>query len=169
LKDKSMTIRELQGKGLLTNVEVLYKENDGSMVVFMEGKSCVPPTPKKMKPFQVMISKPPEFLDVDKMKVEVIGKEKEIQMFLRYAATLTNQPFKLIGLSSLVPKQESHLANLTARQRQVLISAYSLGYYDVPRRVSSEEVSRHLNMDKSTFVEHLRKAERKIMADVIAE
>jgi len=169
LKDKNMTIRELQGEGLLTNVEVLYKENDGSMVVFMEGKSCVPPTPKKMKPFQVMISKPPEFLDVDKMKVEVIGKEKEIQMFLRYAATLTNQPFKLIGLSSLVPKQESHLANLTGRQRQVLISAYSLGYYEVPRSVSSEDVSRHSKMDKSTFVEHLRKAERKIMADVIAE
>lgn len=50
-----------------------------------------------------------------------------------------------------------------------LITAYSLGYYDVPRKVSSKEVSRHLNMDKSTFVEHLRKAERKIVAQVIAK
>jgi predicted DNA binding protein len=78
-------------------------------------------------------------------------------------------PLKLIGLSALEPRQESHLANLTVRQRQALITAYDLGYYDVPRRVSSEEVSRHLNMDKSTFVEHVRKAERKIVAQVIAK
>jgi hypothetical protein len=163
-----MNMKELQGKGLLTRVEVLYKEKDGSFVIFIEGKSCVPPPPKNVKPFHVMMSKPPEFLDVDKMKVEVIGKEKEMQKFLNYTSKLKNRPFKLTGLSALEPRQESHLANLTGRQRQVLITAYSLGYYDVPRKVSSEEVSRHLNMDKSTFVEHLRKAERKIVAQVIA-
>jgi hypothetical protein len=43
LKDNKITIKELQGKGLLTRVEVLYGEKDGSFVVFMEGKSCVPP------------------------------------------------------------------------------------------------------------------------------
>jgi hypothetical protein len=169
LKDNNMTIKELQGKGLLTRVEALYREKDGSFVVFIEGKSCVPLPPKNVKPFQVMMSKPPEFLDLDKMKVEVIGKEKEMQKFLNYTATLNSRPFKLTGLSALEPRQESHLANLTGRQRQALITAYSLGYYEVPRKVSSVEVSRHLNMDKSTFVEHLRKAERKIVAQVIAK
>jgi hypothetical protein len=169
LKDNKITIKELQGKGLLTRVEVLYTEKDGSFVVFMEGKSCVPPPPKNVKPFQIMMSKPPEFLDVDRMKVEVIGKEKEMQKFLNYTSTLNSRPFKLTGLSALEPRQESYLADLTSRQRQALITAYSLGYYDVPRKVSSKEVSRHLNMDKSTFVEHLRKAERKIVAQVIAK
>jgi hypothetical protein len=169
LKDNKMTIRELQGKGLLTRVEVLYKEKDGSFVVFIEGKSCVPPPPKNIKPFHIMMSKPPEFLGIDKMKAEVIGKEKEMQKFLNYTSTVNGRPFKLTGLSALEPRQESHLASLTSKQRQALITAYSLGYYDVPRKVSSEEVSRHLNMDKSTFVEHLRKAERKIVAEVIVE
>ncbi|MGI0043612.1 MAG: helix-turn-helix domain-containing protein [Nitrososphaeraceae archaeon] len=49
-----------------------------------------------------------------------------------------------------------------------MITVYGLGYYDVPRRVSSEEVARHLDVDKSTFVEHLRKAERKLVTRVIA-
>jgi hypothetical protein len=74
--------------------------------------SCVPPPPKNVKPFQVMMSKLPEFLDVDKMKVEVIGKEKE----------------KLTEFGALEPRQESHLDDLTGRQRQALITAYSLGY-----------------------------------------
>jgi len=169
LKDNKMPIKELQGKGLLTKVEILYKEKDGSFVIFIEGKSCVPPPPKNIKPFNIMMSKPPEFLDIDKMKVEVIGRQEEMQKFLNYTSTLGSRPFKLTGLGALEPRQESSLANLTSRQRQVLITAYSLGYYDVPRKVSSEGVSRHLNMDKSTFVEHIRKAERKIVAHIITK
>jgi hypothetical protein len=60
------------------------------------------------------------------MKVEVIGKE-EMQKFLSYTLTLNNRPFKLTGLSAFEPSQESHLANLTGRQRQALITEYSLG------------------------------------------
>jgi predicted DNA binding protein len=50
----------------------------------------------------------------------------------------------------------------------MLLVAYALGYYDVPRRISSDELSRHLNIDKSTIVEHLRKAERKLIGGIIA-
>lgn len=35
LKDKNTKIRELLGKGLITNVEVLYREKDHSFVVFI--------------------------------------------------------------------------------------------------------------------------------------
>jgi predicted DNA binding protein len=48
------------------------------------------------------------------------------------------------------------------------MTAFALGYYDVPRRISSEELSRHLNADKSTIVEHLRKAEKKLIDGIIA-
>ena len=166
--DKKMTLKQLlQGYGLLKNIELLYKERDGSLVVFIEGKPCVSSPPKNAQ-FNVILSHPPEFLDKDKMKIEVVGKEMEIQKFLRYSATLKNLPSKLLGLTSLQPRPESYLSKLTLKQRQAMISAYGLGYYDVPRRVSSEEVSRHLNVDKSTFVEHLRKAERKLVTEVIA-
>ena len=63
------------------------REKDGSFVVFIEGKSCVPPPPKNVKPFQVMMSKPPEFLDLDKMKVEVIGEEGNAKVSKLYFNT----------------------------------------------------------------------------------
>jgi hypothetical protein len=90
LKDNKIPIKELQGKGLLTKVEVLYKEKDGSFVIFIEGKSCVPPPPKNINPFNVMMSKAPEFLDIDKMKVEVIGKQEEMQKSLSYTSTISS-------------------------------------------------------------------------------
>jgi DNA-binding CsgD family transcriptional regulator len=170
LKDDSMNIQDLlRGKGLLTNIEILYKEKDGSLVVFIEGGSCVPKPPKDIKPPKMLMARPPDFLDVDRMKVEMIGKENEIKKLLHYTNKWGDNSFKILGLTSIDTKGASLLSKLTPRQRQMLLTAYALGYYDVPRRISSDELSRHLKVDKSTIVEHLRKAERKLIGSIIAE
>ena len=170
LKDRSMTIQDLLiGKGLLTNIELLYKEKDGSLVVFIEGRSCVPKPPKDIKQPKMLMARPPDFLDVDRMKVELIGKENETKKLLHYTNKWGDNSFKILGLTSIDTKGgESLLSKLTLRQRQMLLTAYALGYYDVPRRISSDDLSRHLNVDKSTIVEHLRKAERKLIASIVA-
>ena len=81
-----MNIQDLlRGKGLLTNIELLYKEKDDSLVVFIEGGSCVPKPPKDIKQEpKMLMARPPDFLDVDRMKVEMIGKENEIKKLLHY-------------------------------------------------------------------------------------
>lgn len=167
LKDKNMNIKDLVGKGLLTNIEILYREKDGSVVVFIEGRSCVPQPPKGIRLPKLLMSRPPDFLDVDRMKVEVIGKEMDMKKLLEYANRWSNT-YKILGLTSVDTKAESPLSKLTVKQRQALLTAFALGYYDVPRRISSEDLSRHLNADKSTIVEHLRKAERKLIDGIIA-
>lgn len=168
LKDKRMNVKDLVGKGLLTNIEILYKEKDGSEVVFIEGRSVVPQPPKGAHQTKLLVARPPDFLDVNRMKAEVIGKEMDIKKFLQYANKWSNT-YKILGLTSVDTKAESPLSKLlTVKQRQALLTAFALGYYDVPRRISSEELSRHLDADKSTIVEHLRKAERKLIDDIIA-
>jgi DNA-binding CsgD family transcriptional regulator len=170
LKDRSITVQDLlMGNGLLTNIEFLYKEKDGSLVVFIEGRSVVPKLSKDIKPPKMLMTHPPDFLDVDRMKIEMIGKENEIKEFLHYTNKWAGNSFKILGLTSIDTKGESLLSKLTPRQRQMLLTAYALGYYDVPRRISSDDLSRHLNVDKSTIVEHLRKAERKLIGGIIAE
>lgn len=166
LKDRSIGIKDLAGKGPATNVEVLYKEKDDSQVVFIEGRPCIPPPPKNFPPTRLLAARPPEFLDMNRMKAEVIGRNADIKNLLKYASK--SNSYKILGLTSLDTASESLLSSLTAKQRHALLTAYALGYYDVPRRISSEDLSRHLNADKSTVVEHLRKAERKIIASVIA-
>jgi hypothetical protein len=170
LKDDNMNIQDLlRGKGLLTNIELLYKEKDDSLVVFIEGGSCIPKPPKDIKPPKMLMARPPDFLDVDRMKVEMIGKENEIKKLLHYTNKWGDNSFKILGLTSIDTKGASLLSKLTPRQRQMLLTAYALGYYDVPRRISSDELSKHLKVDKSTIVEHLRKAERRLIGSIIAE
>lgn len=62
---------------------------------------------------------------------------------------------------------ESTMELLTDRQREVVRTAHSLGYYDVPRSASTEDVARELDLDPSTVAEHLQRAERHLMGDVL--
>jgi hypothetical protein len=167
LKDKRMNVKDLIGKGLLTNIEILYKEKDGSEVVFIEGRLCIPQLSKNARLPKLLVARPPDFLDVDRMKVEILGKERDVKKILENASRWSNT-YKILGLTSIDKKEEPLLSKLSSKQRQALLTAFALGYYDVPRKISSEELSRHLNADKSTIVEHLRKAEKKLIDGIIA-
>ncbi|MFQ5908557.1 MAG: methylated-DNA--[protein]-cysteine S-methyltransferase [Thermoplasmata archaeon] len=51
------------------------------------------------------------------------------------------------------------LPDLTKRQARALQAAFDAGYYDFPRRVTMDEVSPALDISRSTFQEHLHRAE----------
>jgi len=58
---------------------------------------------------------------------------------------------------------ERPLDALTERQREVLRTAYEMGYCDVPRGASSEEVAAELDVGASTVAEPLQRAERNLL------
>jgi predicted DNA binding protein len=49
-----------------------------------------------------------------------------------------------------------------------LIAAFKQGYYDLPRKINSEQLAKKLDLVSSTLVEHLRKAERRLLTGMIA-
>lgn len=57
------------------------------------------------------------------------------------------------------------LSALTDRQEEVVRTAFDLGYYDVPRTASTDDVATELGLDSSTVSEHLRRAERNVLAE----
>lgn len=52
---------------------------------------------------------------------------------------------------------------LTDRQREVVETAVDLGYYDIPRTASQEDIAAELDSAPSTIAEHLRKAEARVL------
>lgn len=60
------------------------------------------------------------------------------------------------------------LDTLTDRQLEILETAFELGYFEVPRNVSTDEVADELGLDPSTVAEHLRRAERNLLSELLA-
>ena len=62
--------------------------------------------------------------------------------------------FFVISVSSV-------FSQLTERQVDSLLAAVEYGYYQIPKKVTAEEIAMKHNVSRTTFEEHLRKAESK--------
>jgi predicted DNA binding protein len=70
-----------------------------------------------------------------------------------------------VGESELVPVD---LRRLTDRQREVLATAHEMGYFEYPRDSNATEVSEALDIEPSTFTEHLNAAQSKLLDELLA-
>jgi len=59
--------------------------------------------------------------------------------------------------------REQRLDTLTTTQREVYEHAREAGYYEWPREASTRELAADLDVSKTTLLEHLRKAESKLL------
>jgi len=62
---------------------------------------------------------------------------------------------------------EYPLDDLTARQREVIETAWEMGYYEVPKEVSAGKIAEELGLDSSTVTEHLQRAERNLLGQML--
>lgn len=65
--------------------------------------------------------------------------------------------------SAVVPVD---LQRLTDRQREVLATAYDMGYFDYPRGANASEVAAELDIQRATFTEHLNAAQSKLLDEL---
>lgn len=57
--------------------------------------------------------------------------------------------------------------SLTGRQREVLETAHRMGYFDHPKGANAGEVADELDINPSTFTEHLAAAQTKLMSALL--
>jgi predicted DNA binding protein len=75
-------------------------------------------------------------------------------------------PDSSIKGSVMIPRS-SILGKLTKKQQNALRSAIDLGYFDIPPRTSTETMAEKYGVARTTFEEHLRKAEEKILKSLL--
>ncbi|MBI4257486.1 MAG: helix-turn-helix domain-containing protein [Thaumarchaeota archaeon] len=67
------------------------------------------------------------------------------------------------GKDAFLAAKNSLLSELTKKQLQALLIALDSGYYNLPKKITTEQIARRLGVPRSTYEEHLRKAESKIL------
>lgn len=148
-------------------VQILERERDGSYICFLKGKM-------QRQFSRVMgviksgyLSYPYEIRE-GRLKIAFLGSARVVKGFLGTVAK-AGLHVKVLSLTDARFSSNSPLSRLTGIQQKVILSAFELGYYDLPRRIDSRELAKKLNMAEPTLVVHRRKAERKLLAEILEE
>jgi len=100
-----------------------------------------------------------------KYRFSFVGTDAQLRDILHQAKQLRLQ-YRLVSLGA-ADFVTSPLDRLTERQRVVLRTAHRLGYYKVPRRIDSRALGRALRLEAATVVEHLRKAQQRLLDSLL--
>jgi len=161
-----------RGDPVPTRVQLLRREEDSSIVLLKRsprGRRAGLPGPilfgeEMTKPGAGYLLGPPRYRD-GKLTFTFAGSPGQLRDVLDRA--------RARGLRHRVlSMKESEFAvslldHLTKKQAAVLRAAYQLGYYDVPRRITSEQLGRGLGLRAATVVEHLRKSEKRVLDAIL--
>ena len=80
---------------------------------------------------------------------------------------LRKVPFDGFIASSLTLTADALFSDLTEKQMDALLSAYSHGYYMLPRKADVKTIAGRKQVPRTTFQEHLKKAENKLVASLV--
>jgi predicted DNA binding protein len=103
-----------------------------------------------------------------KLRMTLLGSERQMKETLK-ALERSRIRHRIVSLTDAKFSPDSPLNALTEKQRRIIIAAYKLGYYDLPRRISSIQLSEKLGLHKSALVSHRRKAELRLLASILSE
>ncbi|GAA0251109.1 helix-turn-helix domain-containing protein [Haladaptatus pallidirubidus] len=65
------------------------------------------------------------------------------------------------------PRMGDPAGQLTDRQKEILRTALTAGYYDIPRRATQRDLAAELGLSRGTIGDHLRRAEAKIIRSIL--
>lgn len=113
-----------------------------------------------------------EDLSSEEIRVDEAGIEVSV-VGTQDALTRSIDEYDDLGVDVLLRRitaytgPEHPLEAITARQRDILETAHDLGYFALPREAAASDVAAELDLDPSTVTEHLRRAERNLVTELL--
>ncbi|PNX50036.1 MAG: hypothetical protein BV456_08045 [Thermoplasmata archaeon M8B2D] len=159
------TIDDIDIPDYMDNVTVLKQEGN-RYIIFAKVKFFKKVATLAQKFNIDVIWDTPSIFKKDKIILSVIGGEKDLKRFLdviKILGVVQSASFKKAAFN-----EQSIISCLTQKQKEILIAAKKNGYYNYPRKINSEKLSKKIGLSKPTVVQHLRKAEVRIISNILA-
>jgi predicted DNA binding protein len=110
----------------------------------------------------------PSFQSEDMIVLSFMGAEENLRRFVQMLREFPIGEIRALTFKRAAYQRRDLLSVLTDRQREVMVAAFRHGYYDLPKGISSVGLSERVSLSKPTMLEHLRKAERRILTEIMA-
>jgi len=148
--------------------ELLAEHEDTTLVEFLVSGDCparrlaelgaLPQTVRASDGEGRIVADVPAGRDAAAVTEAFLAADPEAELVTKREKETVAPPFSAAGVRQLLR------THLTERQLDVVETAFEMGYYDWPRRCTGEEVAAELDVASATFAEHVRAAERKLLA-----
>ncbi|WP_161973209.1 helix-turn-helix domain-containing protein [Halostella litorea] len=112
----------------------------------------------------VVVVPPVEFRADRTMRLTVVGRGPDLRDLLDSLPEALDVDVRSVG-----PFTRGLSPSLTERQREALVAARGVGYYEVPREGGVEAVATELDCAVSTASTLLRRAESRLVADALGD
>jgi len=122
---------------------------------------------KKLKDFDLDIILKKFEIQPNKLQLSVIGENDKLTEFLKVIKKYGE--LKIISYQKAAFENHNILSSLTDKQRETLLTAKKHGYYDYPRAINGFQLSEKMGISKATAIEHLRKAEIRLISQILVE
>jgi hypothetical protein len=151
---------EADGERIIVTSECLRPHTDDNIEAYLADHDCLLLPPLRYerggKLVRVITLDPANmtrlYRDIqDSFHVEVRSKRE---------VSAISQDRPMLSVDSLVP-------DLSDRQQEAIRMAWDAGYYEIPRETTTQELADRMAVDRRTFEEHLRLAERKFIGALV--
>ncbi|MFC7227433.1 helix-turn-helix domain-containing protein [Salinirubellus salinus] len=115
--------------------------------------------------FALMVDTPIEFTGRGGIQTTVVGTHEMLQQAVEQLPDSVQIDVEQVG--QYQPNRTDMLSTLTDRQLEVFRTAVDLGYYEIPRQTTHEDIADRLECAPSTVDEHLRKAESRVLSSLV--
>lgn len=112
----------------------------------------------------IVVAKPAVYRD-GQVQARIVGRAPILQEAVEQLPTELNIEISEIG--DFNRSWQTPMSGLSERQREALMTAFELGYYEYPREATHEDIANHLECAPHTASEHLQKAEMTIISEVL--
>ncbi|WP_254763564.1 helix-turn-helix domain-containing protein [Natrinema marinum] len=156
---------ELAESPMVSNYEIL-PVTDRACYCFLEGEVSTAARSlfENFTRGSLMTVPPIECNDDGTNTFSIVGTEADIQAAVDGVPDGVGVTVERVGGKRVAA--DSVVGRLSERQREAVATALELGYYDVPRTATTEDVARELDCATATAAEHLRKAESTLLASL---
>jgi hypothetical protein len=162
------TIKDLVDSG---SVDILSRvaEDEESITCLMKGNppmhlfSKIGPITEKFN--ANVIWDVPSRMNGRTVVLSAIGDEEDLNRIAKACKLLGS--IDQISFSKTFLQGIDMLQCLTDKQKEIIIKAKQQGYYEYPRKISSDHLSQQIGLSKTTTIEHLRKAENRLMSEIL--
>lgn len=108
----------------------------------------------------------PTIVSPEKLIISMMGDQENLSDFVEMSKNIGT--IRKMSFRKAIYHKADVLNVLTDKQREVMVAAFQSGYYEYPKKISSKALSQKVNISKPTLLQHMRKAEGRILQEIMA-